>query len=118
MDKNVCCFVGRIGSAIKKKTSRTGNPYVWFLVEIGARENATSTTHNQYQLINVMCFKKQVIDYFDKVKAHTGNMVVIFGFVSSVGVESKRGKSLVSNAVNANEIYIVKTRPYDSERKE
>ena len=117
MDKNECCFIGHIGSIIRKKKSQLGNPYIWFLVEMEAQKNATSTNNNYHQQINVMCFKKQVIDYMRNVKAHYGNLVIVFGFVSSVKIEVK-GKTLISNAVNANEIYIIKTRPYDNEGKE
>ena len=117
MDRNECCFIGHIGSVIKEQKSQLGNPYVWFLVEIEARKNATSTNNNYHQMINIMCFKKQVIDYLKKVNAKQGNMVIIFGFISSVRTEVK-GKPFTSNAVNANEIYVIKTRPYDTERKE
>ena len=117
MDRNECTFVGRIGSPIKTKRAKTGDWFMWFKVEMEPRANARSTDNNYHQQINVMCFKKPVIDYFEKVNAREGCLVIIFGFVSSFNFEW-RGKSIIANAVNANEAYIIKTKKYDSESNE
>ena len=109
MGKNEVTFVGRIGSTIKKGTTQNGDPYIWFLTEIEAKANSRSTENNYHQLINVMCCKKNVIDYIERVKAHQGNVVIIFGFVSSFTTEIK-GKEIVANGINGNEIYIIKTK--------
>lgn len=116
MDKNECCFIGRIGSPIKVSRAQNGNPYLWFLLEIESKATAKSTENNQHQKINIMCFKKPIIDYMQKVNAHLGNLVIVFGFVASFVSEIK-GKEMTLNAINANEIYIIKTQLYANERQ-
>lgn len=110
MDRNDIRLVGRIGEVIKTGKTQTGGDYIWFPLEIEARANATSTENNQSQKIHIMCFKKAVIDYLRRVKVKQGQTVVIFGFVSAFPTEVK-GKSVLFNAINANEIYVVKTKP-------
>jgi hypothetical protein len=112
MDKNILILQGRIASPFKEGKTQNGDSYVWFLFEIESRANATSTENNYHQKINVMCFKKRVIDYLHKVKAHHGCVCVIFGFISAFPNEIK-GKQLITNAVNANEILLIQTRPYN-----
>ena len=87
---------------------------MWFMVDTEPKANATSTEYNYHQQINTMCFKKKVIDYFKKVNAHQGCLVVVFGFVSSFVFEW-RGKTLTTNGLNANEVYIIKTKLYEGE---
>lgn len=110
MDKNEVCFVGRIGSVIKSGTTQNGDKYIWFLLSLESRANARSTDNNYHQKINIMCFRRPVIDYLAKVKATQGNYIVIFGFVSSFPTEIN-GKEIVANGINANEVYVVKTKP-------
>lgn len=112
MDRNDCRFVGRIGSSFKEGKTQNGGSYIWFPLELEAKANASSTDNNFRQSIHIMCFKKHVIDYLKRIRAHQGNTVVIFGFVSSFPDEIK-GKNVVVNAINANEIYVVQTRPYN-----
>ena len=107
MDRNEFILVGRIGNAIKKGKTVNGDDYIWMPVYLENRSGNTSTDNNFHQNINVMCYKKTVINYLEKVGAHTGNTVVIFGFVSSFRQEVN-GKTLVANAINANEIYVVR----------
>lgn len=114
MDKNECCLIGRINSPIKESKTQTGNPYIWFLLELEAKANATSTENNYHQKLNVMCFKKNVITYIKNVNAHIGNQVIVFGFISSF-VTTIKGQQLISNAINGNEIYVIKTRLYQDE---
>lgn len=110
MDRNDCRFVGRIGSPIKKDKTQNGDDYMWFLLELESRANATSTENNYRQQINIMCFKGNVIKYLERIHAHQGNTVVIFGFVSAFPTEIN-GKQIVANGINANEIYVVQTKP-------
>lgn len=110
MDKNECVFIGRIGSKIKKGRTQNGDTYIWLLLQIESAANANSTENNYHQKVHIMCFKKPVIDYLERVEAHTGNRIVIFGFVSSFPDEVK-GKAVIVNAINANEIYVIKTKP-------
>lgn len=116
MDKNDCRFVGRVGGAFKVGKTQNGGEYLWFPLEIESRANANSTENNYRQNIHIMCFKKKVIDYLRYVDVRQGSTVIVFGFVSAFPDEVK-GKHVIVNAINANEIYVVKTRPYDSERK-
>lgn len=108
-DRNNLTLIGRIGGAFKEGKTQNGGSYIWFPLDIESRSNATSTENNYYQTLHIMCFKKPVIDYLRRVNAHSGNTVVIFGFISSFPSEIK-GKSLIVNAVNANEIYVVKIK--------
>lgn len=112
LNRNDCRFVGRIGS--KKKDGKTvnGDAYIYFELEIEARSNANSTENNYHQRIPIMCFKPNVINYLKKVKARTGTPVVVFGFVSTYTDELK-GITLKNNGINANEVYVVQTRPYN-----
>ena len=110
MDRNDIRLVGRIGERIKTGRTQNGGEYVWFPLEIEARANASSTENNFRQKIHVMCFKKPVIDYLRRVELKQGQGVVIFGFVSAFPSEIK-GKSILVNAINANEIYVIKTKP-------
>lgn len=110
MDRNDLRLVGRVYKAHKSGVAQNGSQYIWFLLELEPRANATSTDNNYHQLINIMCFKPNVIKYLEKVNMHEGNTVVIFGFISAFQNEIK-GKQIIANAVNANEIYVVKTKP-------
>ena len=82
---------------------------MWFTLNVETRANANSTENNYYQTLHIMCFKKVVIDYLKRVNAHSGNTVIIFGFLSSF-IDEARGKRSLVNAVNANKIYVVKTK--------
>lgn len=109
MDRNEMILVGRIGSKIKSGKTVNGEPYIWLPVYLENRAGATSTENNFHQGLNIMCYKPNVIKYLEKVKAHQGNTVVIFGFVSSFR-HTVKGKDMVLNAINATEIYVVKTK--------
>lgn len=115
-DLNQCTFVGRIASNIKKGKTQNGEPYIGFLLNCQPAANANSAQNNQNQMISIRCFKPKVIKYIDNVGAHLNTNVVVFGFVSSYRTEVK-GKSLTSNSINANAIYIIQTRPYLNENK-
>lgn len=108
-DRNQVTLIGRIGDAFKTGKTQNGSSYIWFPLNLEARANANSTDNNYYQTLHIMCFKKVVIDYLKRVDAHNGNTVIIFGFVSSFSNEV-RGKRVIANAINANEIYVVKTK--------
>ena len=110
MDRNDCRLVGKIGSVLKEGKTQNGQTYIWFALNIEARSNANSTENNYRQSIHVMCFKKNVVDYLKRVKAHQGNTAIVFGFISSFPDEIK-GKAVTVNAINANDIYIAKTKP-------
>jgi hypothetical protein len=109
MDKNDLRLVGKMGGGFKKSNAQNGSEYIWFPLEIESRDTSNSTENNRYQRINIMCFKKHVIDYLTRVKAHTGNRVIVFGFISSYNGEIN-GKPMIFNGVNANEIYVIKTK--------
>ena len=109
MDRNLMILVGRIGGVIKKGKTVNGQTYIWMPVLIHNKDGATSTSNNFEQNLNVMCYKPAVIKYLEKVNAHTGDNVIIFGFLSSFKQEIK-GKEIVANAVNGIEIYIIKTK--------
>jgi len=110
-NRNQLTLVGRIGAAFKEGKTQAGGTYIWFPLEVESKQTANSTENNQRQSIHIMCFRKPVIDYLKSVKAHSGCIVIIFGFISSFPDEVK-GKAVRVNAVNANEIYVVQTRPY------
>ena len=112
MDKNQLILQGRIASPFKEGKTQNGDAYIWFLLEVESKANATSTENNYRQTLNIMCFKPKVIEYIKRVKAHQGSVCVIFGFLSAFPNEV-RGKSLITNAVNANEILLIQTRPYN-----
>ena len=109
MDRNDLRLVGRMGGGFKSGTAQNGSPYIWFPLELESKQAQQSTDNNKYQRINIMCFRKPVIEYLKRVNAHAGNLVVIFGFISSFEAEVK-GKQIISNGVNANEIYVIKTK--------
>ena len=112
MDKNQLILQGRIASPFKEGKTQNGDAYIWFLLEVESKANATSTENNYRQTLNIMCFKPKVIDYLHKLKAHQGCACIIFGFISAFPNEV-RGKSLITNAVNANEILLIQTRPHN-----
>ena len=109
MDRNQITIVGRIGNKIKKAKTVNGNPYIWMPIYLENRQAGDSPDYNQHQGINVMCYKAPVIKYLERVKAHTGNTVVVFGFISAFKTEIN-GKEIVAHAINCTEIYVVKTR--------
>ena len=109
MDINSCTFVGKIGSNIKKGKTQNGESYVGFLLRCEPPANANSSRNNQSQMISIRCFKPKVIKYLENVGAKMNDNVVVLGFVSSYSAEV-RGKSLVANSINANQIFIVKLR--------
>jgi hypothetical protein len=109
MDKNMCVFVGKMSNFYKEDVAQNGTHYLWFILDVEQKANATSTDNNYHQSINIMCFKPKVISYLKKVQLRQGNTLVIFGFVSSFRHEIN-GKTITTNGVNANEIYVVKTK--------
>lgn len=109
MDRNECVFVGRVSGAFKESIANNGSPYIWFLLDVVNKANANSTLNNYHQHINIMCFKPKVIKYLKNVGLKGGNTVIIFGFVSTFNSEV-HGKNIISNGINANEIYVVKTQ--------
>lgn len=109
VDRNQLTLVGRIGGAFKEGKTKNGETYIYFSLELQARQTQSSTENNQSQVLHVMCFRKPVIEYLRKVKAHTGNVAVIFGFVSSFP-DTIKGKDVRVNAINAHECYIVKLK--------
>ena len=116
MDRNEIILVGRIGAKIKSGTTVNGDAYIWMPIYIENNRNANTTDNNRYQNINVMCYKPNVIKYLDKVHAHRGSKVIVFGFVSSFSKEIK-GKEIIANAINANEILVIKTKAEKSEEE-
>lgn len=109
MYANDCRFIGQIINPVKEKKTKAGSTYIYLAVEIVARANANSTENNARQIIHIMCFRRQTVAYLRKVGAKKGNFVVVFGFIS-VFREEVRGKDRFINAVNANEVYVIKTR--------
>jgi hypothetical protein len=108
-DRNQLTLVGRIGGAFKEGKTKNGEPYIYFSFDLQSKQTQNSTENNQDQHLHIMCFRKQVIEYLRRVKAHTGNVAIIFGFVSAFKDEVK-GKDVIVNAINCHECYIVKTK--------
>ena len=108
-DRNQLTLVGKIGGAFKEGKTKNGEVYIYFSLELQARQTQNSTENNQDQVLHIMCFRKVVIDYLRKVKAHTGNYCVIFGFITSFPDEIN-GKAVRVNAINAHECYIIKNK--------
>ena len=114
MDKNIVILQGRIGSVLKDGKTQNGGSFIYFGMEIESKANATSTENNYRQTLKIMCFKPKVIEYLKKVKAHTGTPVLVFGFMSSF-YDDVHGKSVLVNALNANEVLCIQTRPYSND---
>ena len=110
MDKNQLTLVGRIGGRIVERKAQNGSSYMFFPIELENKAAADSTENNYHACVHVMLFKPKVIEYMKKVQAKTGNRVVVFGFVSAFKAEHK-GEEIMSNGVNATEVYIIKTKP-------
>ena len=108
MDKNIVILQGRIGSVLKESKTQNGGTFMYFGLDIESKANATSTENNYRQTLKIMCFKPKVIEYLKKVKAHTGTPVIVFGFMSSF-YDEVHGKQVLVNALNANEVYVIKT---------
>ena len=62
-----------------------------------------------------MVFKRQVIKYLKTLEIHKGTPIVVFGFVSTYTDEFK-GITLKANGINASEVYVIQTRPYDNKQ--
>jgi hypothetical protein len=110
MDRNELILVGRVGGNMKKGKAVNGSTYYWLPVEIENGQGSTSTDYNYHQGINCMVFnskRKNLIEYLERVKVHSGNRVIIFGFVSSFK-QTVNGKDIISNAVNVTDIFVVK----------
>jgi hypothetical protein len=112
MDRNDCRFVGIIGERMKKGKTVNGEPYMYFDMNITSKYNANSTENNYEQNIPIMVFKPAVIKYLEKLKVHVGTPVIVFGFMSSF-YDEVHGKQVLVNAVNANEVLCIQTRPYN-----
>lgn len=113
-DFNSCFFVGRIASNVKYGTTQNGERFVGFLLNCQPAANANSSQNNQNQYISIRTFKPKVIRYLESIGAKMNDPCVVVGFVSSYRTEV-RGKSLVANSINGNQIFIIKTRPYNND---
>jgi primosomal replication protein N len=109
-DFNMLFLIGRIGAAMKEGTASNGSKYMYFSIEIQSKQTATSVERNQYQTLHVMVFKKNVIDYLRKVGAKQGNTVIVKGYISAFP-NTVNGKDLITNAITASEVYVVKVKP-------
>ena len=109
MDRNIVILQGRIGSVYKESKTQNGKPFVYFGLEIESKSNSRSTENNYHQTLKVMVFRKKAVDYLKSVGARSGNRCIVFGFMSSFYDEIK-GKSVLTNAINADECYIIKTK--------
>lgn len=108
-DFNQLILIGRMGAAMKEGTAKNGSKYLYFSIEIQSKQSANSIERNQYQTLHVMVFRKPVIDYLHRVKAHQGNTVVVKGYITAFP-DTVNGKDLVVNAINGVEVYVVKVR--------
>lgn len=113
MDRNDCRFVGRVGERRKDGLTVNGEPYIYFEMAIESKFNANSTENNYHQSIPIMVFKRNVINYLNKIGIHQGTPIIVFGFVSTYTNEFK-SITLRSNGINANEVYVIQTKPYES----
>lgn len=102
-------LIGHIGAAMKEGTASNGSKYLYFSIEIQSKQTATSVERNQYQTLHVMVFKKNVIDYLRKVGAKQGNTVIVKGYISAFP-NTVNGKDLITNAITASEVYVVKMK--------
>lgn len=110
MDRNQVILVGRIGGKLVERKAQNGSSYIFFPLSLENRDAAADSTDNNYsQDLHIMVFKKPVIDYMRKVKARSGNRIVVFGFMSAFKTEVN-GKTIISNAINAIDVMIVKSR--------
>lgn len=109
-DFNMLFLIGRMGAAMKEGTAKNGSKYLYFSIEIHSKQTATSIERNQYQTLHVMVFRKQVIDYLRKVGAKQGNTVIVKGYISAFP-NTVKGKDLITNAITASEVYVVKVKP-------
>lgn len=101
--------MGRVGERMKKGKTVNGQPYMYFDMDIESKFNATSTDNNYHQSIPIMVFKKPVIDYLERLQIHTNTPIIVFGFVSTY-TDEVRGITLKSNGINANEVYVIRTK--------
>lgn len=108
-DRNQVILVGRIGGKLVERKAQNGSSYIFFPFSLENRDAADSTDNNYSQDLHIMVFKKPVIDYMRRVKAKSGNRVVVFGFMSAFKTEVN-GKTIISNAINAIDVMIVKSR--------
>lgn len=106
--RNDVTLIGRVGPNVKFKKAKSGNDYVAFSLEIEAKSTSREHDYNHYQILNVNCFKKPVIDYLKRVDIKQGNTAIVFGFQSSTMDEVKGQRVLITRTV-ANEVYVVKT---------
>ena len=109
-DFNMLFLIGHIGAAMKEGTASNGSKYLYFSIEIQSKQTATSVERNQYQTLHVMVFKKNIIDYLRKVGAKQGNTVIVKGYISAFP-NTVNGKDLITNAITASEVYVVKVKP-------
>ena len=108
--RNDAIIVGRVGTNVKFKKAKSGSDYISFSLEIEAKSTAREYDYNHYQIINVTCFKKPVIDYLQRIKIKQGNTAIIFGFYSST-MDEVKGQRIAITRIVAHEVYIVKTKP-------
>lgn len=112
MDRNDCRFVGHVGDRRKEGITINGEPYMYFEMAIESKFNANTSENNYRQSIPIMVFKKPVINYLKRLSIHQGMPIIVFGFVSTYTDELK-GITLKSNGINASEVYVIQTRPYE-----
>ena len=110
MDRNQVILVGKIGGKLVERKTQTGSTFVFFPFALENKEAASDPIEANYrQDLHIMVFRKYVIDYLKKVGAKAGNRCCIFGFMSSFKTEIN-GKTIISNALNATDVFIIKTR--------
>ena len=109
MDRNQLTLVGHVGDRVKFDRGTNGKEYIYFPLLVNARSTAKEYGYNHQQIIHVMCFKSNVLEYLKKVGIKSNSHVILFGFISSYMSEIK-GKQLIENGVLANEVYIIKTK--------
>lgn len=108
--RNEATLVGRVGTNVKFKKAKTGVDYISFSLEVEAKSTAREHDYNHYQIINVTCFRKPVIDYLKRVNIKQGNTAIIFGFFSAT-MDEVKGQRIAITRIVAHEVYIIKTKP-------
>lgn len=110
MDRNQVTLVGQIAGKLVERKAKNGSTFVFFPLSLENRDAAADPIEANFrQDLHIMVFRKPLLDYLKRVNARAGNRIAVFGFMSAFKAEVN-GKTIISNAINATDVVVAKTR--------
>lgn len=120
LDKNIVFLEGLIGDDLKFGRAENGKAFATFSLCVNSfikeLSDTTERTHSQ-QFIRTSVFDKKQLAYLERVGAHRGQRVAVFGRLTSFKTEYK-GVEFIQVSVIVRDINIIQTRNNKKKTKE